>query len=75
MSGYKSRRILLCVSANSYDATWTRHLKFKAGVVQYCVKASEGHSSEQCMITAAEGSDVEEQFLASEVVSRTECHL
>ena len=60
MSGCKSRRILLCVSANGYDATWTGHLKFKAGVVQYYVKASEGRSSKQCMIIAAEGGDVEE---------------
>ena len=58
--GSGSRRILLCVSANRYDAAWTGHLEFKASVVRYCVKASEGRSSKQCMIIAAEGGDVEE---------------
>ena len=73
-SGNGSCRILLCVSTNRYDAMWTGHLKFKAGVVRYCVKASEGRSSKQCMIVGVEGSDVEEQVLASEIVGSTECY-
>ena len=59
-SGSGNCRILFCVSANRDDAAWTGHFEFKAGVVWYCVKASEGRSSKQCMIVAAEGSDVEE---------------
>ena len=59
-SGSGNCRILLYVSANRDDAAWTGHLEFKAGVVWYCVKASEGHSSEQCMIIVAERGDVEE---------------
>ena len=59
-SGCGNCRILLYVSANRDDAAWTGHLEFKAGVVRYCIKASEGRSSKQCMIIAAEGGDVEE---------------
>ena len=59
-SGSRSCHILLCVSANRYDTALVGHLKFKVGIVRYCVKASEGRSSKQCMIIAAEGSDVEE---------------
>ena len=59
-SGSGNCRILLCASANRDDTAWTGHLEFKAGIVRYCVKASECHSSKQCMIIAAEGGDVEE---------------
>ena len=59
-SGGGSYRILLCVSANRYDTAWTGHLEFKAGVVWYCVKESEGRSSKQCMMAALEGCDGEE---------------
>ena len=36
------------------------------------IEASEGGSSEQCVITTAEGDNVEDQVFASEVVLRTE---
>ena len=51
---------MLCISIDGDDATWTGHLEFKVGVVQYCVEASEGRSSEQYMITTSDGGDGEE---------------
>jgi hypothetical protein len=36
------------------------------------IKAGEGRSSEQCMITTAKRDDVEDQVFASEVIWRAE---
>ena len=54
------------------DATRSRHFELKIGIVRDCIKAGESSSSEQCMITTAKRDDVEDQFLASEVLWRAE---
>ena len=54
------------------DATWTGHLELQIGVMQDRIEAGKSGSSEQCMIAAAEGDDVEDQVFASEVVRRAE---
>ena len=45
---------------NYYDAVWTGHLKLKISVVWHRVESSECGSSKQCVITTAEGDDVED---------------
>ena len=49
------------------DAAWSGHLKLQIGIVRDYIKARESSSSEQCVITTAEGDDVEDQFFTSEV--------
>ena len=48
------------ISIDCYDATWTGHLELEISIVWYCVESSKRSSSEQCMIAAAEGDDIED---------------
>ena len=50
----------LHVSIDCYDATWSRHLELLVSIMWDRTEASEGGSSEQCMITTAERDDVED---------------
>ena len=65
----------LHVSFDCNDATWTGHLELQIGVVWDRVEAGESSSSEQCVIAAMEGDDVEDQVFASEVIRGTEHYL
>ena len=59
------------VSIDCYDTAWSGHLELEISVVWHRVESSKCGSSKQCMIAAAEGDNVEEQVLASEVIWRT----
>ena len=48
------------VSINCYDAAWTGHLELEISVVWHCVESSKRGSSEQCVVAAAEGADIED---------------
>ena len=50
------------------DATRSRHFELQISIVQDCIKAGESSLFEQCMITTAEGDDVEDQIFASEII-------
>ena len=58
--------MLLCtegafrVSIYCNDATWTGHLELEISIVWHCVESSERGSSEQCVVAAAEGDDIED---------------
>ena len=65
----------LCVSIDCYDTAWSRHLKLEISVVWHPIESSECDSTEQCLIATAEGDDIEDQLLASEVVRRSKDHL
>ena len=58
--------MLLCtegafrVSIYYNDTTWTGHLELEISVVWHCVESSKRGSSEQCVIAAAEGDDIED---------------
>ena len=48
------------ISIYYYDAVWTGHLELEISIVWYCIESSEHGSSEQCVVAAAEGADVED---------------
>ena len=48
------------IAIDCYDAAWTGHLELEISIVWYCVESSKRGSSEQCMIAAAEGDNVED---------------
>ena len=48
------------VSINCYDASWSGHLELEISVVWHRVESSKCGSSEQCVITTAEGDDIKE---------------
>ena len=48
------------ISIDRYDAAWTGHLELEISIVWYCVESSKRSSSEQCVIAAAEGDDIED---------------
>ena len=50
----------LHVSIDNNDATWSGHFKLQISIVRDCIKAGESSSSEQCVITTAEGDDVKD---------------
>ena len=50
----------LCVSIDSYDTAWSGHLKFEISIVRHRVESGKRGSSEQCVIAAAEGDDIED---------------
>ena len=58
--------MLLCmegafyISINYYDAAWTGLLEFEVSIVWNRVESSERSSSEQCVVAAAEGDDIED---------------
>ena len=51
---------VFCISVDCYDAAWTGHLELEISIVWYCVESSKRSSSEQCVIAAAEGDDIED---------------
>ena len=48
------------VSIDCYDAAWTGHLELEISVVWHRVESSTRRSSEQCVVAAAEGDDIED---------------
>ena len=58
--------VLLCsegafhIDIDCYDATWTGHLEIEISIVWHCIESSKFGSSEQCVIAAAEGDDIED---------------
>ena len=58
--------MLLCsegafrIAIDCYDAAWTGHLELEISIVWHCVESSKCGSSEQCVIAAAEGDDIED---------------
>ena len=58
----------LCVAVDGDDPLGTRHLELEVCVMWDGIKASERCTAEQGMIATAERYNVEDQFLAAEVV-------
>ena len=64
--GCKGGGVLLCsegvfrVAIDCYDAARAGHLELEISVVWHCVQSSKRCSSEQCMVAAAEGDNVED---------------
>ena len=58
--------MLLCtegafrISVDCDDAAWTGHLGLEISIVWHCIESCECGSSEQCVIAAAKGDDVED---------------
>ena len=58
--------MLLCsegafrVAIDCYDAAWTGHLELEISIVWHCVESRKRGSSKQCVVTAAEGDDIED---------------
>ena len=48
------------IAIDCYDAAWTGHLELEISIVWRCVESSKRGSSEQCVVAAAEGDDVED---------------
>ena len=48
------------ISVNRDDAAWTGHLELKISIVWHCIESGECGSSEQCVIAAAEGDEIED---------------
>ena len=48
------------VSIDLYDTAWSGHLEFEISIVWHRIESGKCSSSEQCMITAAEGDDIED---------------
>ena len=63
------------ISVGHYDTAWSGHLELQICVVWHCIESSKCGSSEQCVIAAAEGDDIEDQLFASEVVQGSEDNL
>ena len=55
------------ISVDCYDPTWSWHLELKVCIVWYHIESGECGSSEQCVVAAAEGDDIEDQLFALEV--------
>ena len=49
-----------CVSINCYDVARSWHLELEIGIVWHFIESNERSSSEQCVIAAAKGDDVED---------------
>ena len=50
----------LSVSVDCYDAARTGHLELEISIVRHRIESGKRSSSEQCMIAAAEGDDIED---------------
>ena len=48
------------ISIDCYDAAWTGHLELGISIVWHRIESSKCGPSEQCVITAAKGDDVED---------------
>ena len=64
-----------CVSINCYNPTRSCHIELEVCIMRYRIESGKCGSSEQCVIAIAEGDDIEDQLLASEVVQRSEDYL
>ena len=64
----------LRISIDCYNTARSRHLELKVGIVQHRIETGKCGSSEQCMITTAEGDDIEEYLFASEIIRGSEDH-
>ena len=73
--------MLLCtegtfrVSIYCNDAVWTGNLELEISIMWHRIESSERGLSEQCVVAAAEGDDIEDLLFASKDVRRTEDHL
>ena len=56
-----------CVPIDCYDTAWSGHLELEISVVWHPIESRECGSSEQCVVAAAEGDDIEDQLFALEV--------
>mgnify|MGYP005821390567 CR=1 FL=1 len=58
--------MLLCsegafsIAIDCYDATWTGHLELEISIVWHYIESRERGSSEQYVVAAAEGDDIED---------------
>ena len=58
--------MLLCaegafrIPIDCYDAVWTGHLELEISIVWHSIESGKRGSSEQCVIAAAEGDDIED---------------
>ena len=50
----------LRISIDCYNTARSRHLELKVGIGRHRIETSKCGSSEQCVITTAEGDDVED---------------
>ena len=48
------------VSIDCYDAAWSGHLELEISIVWHRIESSKCGSSEQCVIAAAKGDDIED---------------
>ena len=48
------------VSIDCYDAAWNGHLEFEISIVWYRVESCKRGSTEQCVVAAVEGDDIED---------------
>ena len=76
--GRNSRSVVICtegvfrISIYCYDAAWTGHFKFCAGVEWDRIKTSKSGMSQKCMVATVKRGNIKGQALASGVVRRTE---
>ena len=76
----QSRGVLLStegvfrVSIDCYDTAWSGHLEFEISIVWHRIESSKCSSSEQCVIAAAEGDNIEDQLFTLEIVWGFEDH-
>ena len=50
----------LCVSINCYNPAWSWHFEFEVCIMRYRIESSKCGLSEQCVIAAAKGDDIED---------------
>ena len=50
----------LCVSIDCYNTMRSGHLELKVGIVQHRIETGKCDSTEQCVITTAEGDDIKD---------------
>ena len=48
------------ISIDHDDAVSTRHLELEISIVWHCIESSKRGSSEQCVIAALKGDDIED---------------
>ena len=66
---------VVCVSIDCYNPARSWYLELEVCVAWYRIESSECGSSKQCVIATAEGDDMKDQLLASEVVRISEDNL
>ena len=64
--GHKGRHVFfrteraVHIAVDCYDSAWGWHLELEVCIVWYRIKSGECGSSEECVITTAEGDDIED---------------